>query len=333
MKDIFILIPVCNPEVEKLEDLITELKDKFPHILVVNDGSTKEYNEFFSSLEESGVEVFTNYLHLGIGRSIKNGFNYILSRYPKITGVVTANCNNTYKDIYKCASLLLKNKDKLIIGKRDFNSINTPKSYKTNNKIINGLFKLLVNLNINDSTSLLRGMSKEAIIKYFNAKGEGLDYLNNVLIKYREKDLEVMEFDIDSNFQDNYTIKDMYYLYKLFISYILSSSFIIDIIIFTILMLFNLNIIASVIIARVISTIYNYKRVLNKVFKKYKEETIKRYYLLVIFETIICSLLTYITSTLLSINPVLVKINIDIILLIIAFYIKNNLIFGGVNEK
>ena len=94
-----------------------------------------------------------------------------------------------------------------------------------------------------------------------------------------------------------------------------------------------MNIVLSVLFARVISSFYNYKKVLNKVFKKYPKTIIKRYYILVIFETIISSLLTYIISTLLSINPVLVKINIDIILLIISFYIKNSLIFGGVNEK
>ena len=333
MKDLFILIRVSNPEVEKLEDLITELKKTFPHILIVNDGSDKRYNEFFSSLEESGVEVFNNYLTLGIGRSIKNGFNYIISNYSNIKGVVTASPNNTYRDIHTCASMLLKNKDKLIIGKRDFNSSNTPKSYKTNNKIINGLFSLLTSIKVNDSTSLLRGFSKDTIIKYFNTKGEGLDYLSNTLIKTREEELEIIEFDIDSSFNDNYTIKDMYYLYKSFFKCIYSSSFVIDLIIFTILILFKLNIVLSVLFARVISSFYNYKKVLNKVFKKYPKTIIKRYYILVIFETIISSLLTYIISTLLSINPVLVKINIDIILLIIIFYIKNSLIFGGVNEK
>jgi len=148
MKNIFIIVPTLDPEEDIMDTFIKELHKEFNNILVVNDGSKKVHNKFFESLQKQGVKVIKHYKNFGKGRGLKNAFNYLLNEYPEIEGVITCDCDGQHsvKDIKKCAKELLKNKDKLILGVRNFDNDNVPPKSKFGNKITRNIFKLFIGL-------------------------------------------------------------------------------------------------------------------------------------------------------------------------------------------
>ena len=126
MKDIYIVVPTLDPDVEIMSKFMDELCKNFKKILVINDGSRKEFNKFFSTLEKKGVEIFYHHKNFGNGRALKNAFNYLLNEHPKLKGCVTCDSDGQHsvKDIKKCAELIIDNPQKLIIGVRNFDDDN-----------------------------------------------------------------------------------------------------------------------------------------------------------------------------------------------------------------
>ena len=93
MDDIVIIIPAYKPDKEIMLEFIKKVEENFKNIVVVNDGSGEEYNEFFKSLQDKGIVVLKHNINLGKGRGIKTAFNYVLNAYPNIIGTVTADCD------------------------------------------------------------------------------------------------------------------------------------------------------------------------------------------------------------------------------------------------
>ena len=79
MGDIIIIIPSYKPEKEIMMKFIKEVKQQFKNVVVVNDGSGKEYDEFFTEIEKQDVVLLKHSINLGKGRAIKTAFNYVLN--------------------------------------------------------------------------------------------------------------------------------------------------------------------------------------------------------------------------------------------------------------
>ena len=110
MEDIVILIPAYKPEKEIMVKFLDELTKKFKNIVIVNDGSGAEFDDFFASLKNQGLDVVHHEVNKGKGRAIKTGFDYILNKYSNALGTITADCDgqHTVEDITKCAEELRK---------------------------------------------------------------------------------------------------------------------------------------------------------------------------------------------------------------------------------
>ncbi len=116
--------------------------------------------------------------------------------------------------------------------------------------------------------------------------------------------------------------------------FVAGTSFFVDLFLFTIFnnLLNNFtgkySIILSTIIARILSSLYNY--ILNSrfVFKKFDCLAIYKYYLLVVCQMLISSFSVYIISNILiKINDTIIKFFIDIIIFIINYFIQKKYIF------
>ena len=93
MEDVVILIPAYKPEKEIMRNFLDELTKKFKNIVIVNDGSGTEFNDYFVNLENQGMEVVHHKVNKGKGRAIKTGFEYILKNHSNILGTITADCD------------------------------------------------------------------------------------------------------------------------------------------------------------------------------------------------------------------------------------------------
>lgn len=335
MKDIIIIIPIYNPDLEITKKFIAELEKEFPNILIVNDGSRQEFNDLFKSFKHH--PVLTHHVNQGKGRAIKTAFNHILNEYPNIKGAVVADCDGQHSitDIKNVSNTLLKNPKNLILGVRDFSNKGIPARSKFGNKITINVFKIFIGLSISDTQTGLRGYSQELMKVFLKTKGEKFEYETNMLIECQEKDIKIKEVKIKTIYiEDNKTshfnpIKDSIIIYKLFIKYIISamSSFILDIILFSIFLLLTEKILISTIFARIISSIYNY--LINKklIFKKSSKSSIIKYFILVIIQMFISGYTVTFLDSILNITTTLIKIVVDTIIFFINFIIQREWVF------
>lgn len=73
-----VLVPVYN-EARVLPDVLAELLAVFPHVVVVDDGSTDGSADLARA---SGATVLRHAVNLGAGAALQTGFEYALTRTP-----------------------------------------------------------------------------------------------------------------------------------------------------------------------------------------------------------------------------------------------------------
>src|SRR5205823_1620722 len=123
MTDIAIVIPAFQPE-GPLADLVGALLNAgCQAIVVVNDGSGREFAARFEALTASPyVHVVHHAVNLGKGAALKTGMNYALVHFPDARGVVTADADGQHRpdDILRVAAKLQANPGALVMGVRAF---------------------------------------------------------------------------------------------------------------------------------------------------------------------------------------------------------------------
>lgn len=344
MKDVIIVVPSLDPEEDIMLKFIEELKGEFNNILVINDGSNESHDKFFNDLEKMGIDVFYHNKNLGKGRAIKNAFNYLLNKYPNMVGCITCDCDGQHsvKDIKKCAKSLVKNPKKLILGVRNFDKENVPPRSKFGNKITRNIFKIFIGLDITDTQTGLRGFGKTLMKDFMDLGGERYEYETNMLIECKESAIPIEEVEIEtiylnSNANSHFNpLRDSIMIYRLFCKYFLvsMSSFLLDIILFiSVFNLLNINskILAATILARVISSAYNYITNSNLIFKDMSIKSLIKYYGLVVIAMLFSGCLVTYLYNLLHFNVLIIKIIVDTIIWFVNLIIQREFVFN--NEK
>jgi len=138
------------------------------------------------------------------------------------------------------------------------------------------------------------------------------------------------------------TIKNLIKKYSTFLKYILSAgiSFLIDLSLFTVFnlifrrLLGNYSIICATILARIISSLINYRINRNTVFKKDEgsskmdKQSFIKYITLVIVQMFTSSLLVYALYNALKINEILIKVPVECALFIVNYFVQKLFIFN-----
>lgn len=340
MEDIVILIPAYEPNQKIMKEFILKLNKKFKKIVIVDDGSGEKYKEFFKSFEHEEIPVLTHIVNMGKGRAIKTGFEYILKNYPNTLGAVTADCDgqHTVEDIEKCVYALRENKNDLVVGCRNFDEPQVPFKSRYGNKITRNIFKIFIGISITDTQTGLRAFGTDLMRKFLNTAGDRFEYETNMLIDCKTYDIKITEVPIETVYIENNAgthfnpIKDSLRIYKLFFKYILAavSSFIIDIVLYAILVhLININekILVSTVIARILSSSYNFFMNSKVVFKKQSKSSIIKYVTLVIVQMLISAGLVTLLSSIIPIPSTIVKIVVDTIIFLVNFIIQREWVF------
>ena len=346
MKDIFIIIPTLNPNIDILDSFLETLQKEFKNILVYDDGCRDEYKDYFKKIEKKGIIVLHHYVNLGKGRAMKDAFNYLLNNYPNLKGVVTADSDGQHsiKDIKTCAEEVLKNQDSLILGCRDFNAKNVPARNRFGNKTTRGVLKVFVGISVSDTQTGLRGLSKEVMMKFMTTPGDRFEYETNQLIDTISKSIPIKEVPIETIYVNGNTeshfnpIKDSIAIYKLFIKYIFASisSFLVDICLFALFnKLFNVTytIFLATILARIISSTYNYLINANMVFKNKNKSSFIKYVILCIIQMLVSGAGVTYLAKISKINTIVLKLIVDIIIFIVNFVVQREFIFVGEHHE
>lgn len=349
--EIAIIIPALNPD-EKLYKLLAGLQDiGFIHILLVDDGSGKEYRHYFEVAQNKySCQVITHSVNLGKGRALKSAFNYILNEWSTCMGAVTVDSDGQHspEDTVKCAQALLQNPNSLIMGCRDFSSEIVPFKSKYGNLITRRIINLLCGISISDTQTGLRGIPCALMKTFMTTKGERYEYEMNMLIDAKEHQVPILEVPIQTIYiENNQTshfnpLADSLKIYAVFGRFIVSSlsSFLIDIVLFTFLVFLfkpilpGYYILVCTIGARAVSSIYNYLFNKNNVFKNKANHkvTFVKYFALCIMQLLASALCVNTLYQWTGINESIVKVIVDAALFFISFQVQREWVFKADKE-
>ena len=352
MSNVQIFIPSYDPD-DKLIGVVDALVEQTDFDIVVLDDGSKPLNRHIFDLvsQKERCTVLRHHVNLGKGRALKDGFNYILNTYPDSIGVVTVDGDgqHTTKDIIACAKALEEQPDSLVLGSRDFDQSDVPARSAFGNKMTRSTMKLLCGIDIPDTQTGLRGISREFMKVLMNTSGERFEFETNMLIAAKECGVPFNIVLIDTVYiEDNATshfnpIKDSIKIYSIFVKFLFASlsSSVIDIVMFALFvaMLRGITpayyIYIATALARVISSVYNFNMNKHTVFRnKDKDKWIAvRYFSLCIVQAVVSALCVKGLFTLVSSglthfpNESVIKIVVDTILFFISFGIQRDWVF------
>ena len=355
-----IIIPAYDPD-ERLTEYVQKLIGAgFKTIIIVDDGSDIEKRPIFDNLALMPECILIRHaVNLGKGRGLKNAFNTYLN-LPNLSdycGVITVDSDgqHTIEDVVRLSGRLASEaavdsaSNTLFLGSRDFDKENVPFKSRWGNKITRVTFSLLHGVRISDTQTGLRGIPTEVVKKIIDLSGERFEYETNMLIVAARSGVKIEEIPIETVYENNNAgthfnpFRDSFAIYKLlfgtFFKYIISSltSFLIDIAIFQFALTLLKSgaieeakgIIIATVIARILSSIYNYAVNRTLVFHSSSGKLLSfvKYYVLVIVQLSCSAGFVILFHNILGLPETVVKIFVDFILFIISYQIQKRLVF------
>ena len=328
------LIPAYKPE-DVMLPFLHDLKERFGTIVVVDDGSGKEYKGIFDAVRMMGIDVTAHAVNLGKGRAIKTGINFILQKYPDCNGIVTADCDGQHapEDIVAVREALTESPECLIIGGRRFTG-NVPRRSRAGNAVMRVLFTLSTGMKIYDTQTGLRGIPRVLFSRLLRLPGERYEYEINMLLRLSEWDVKPKEIPIktiylNENKGSHYnTLRDSLRIAARMLLFTLGSivSFLVDYAGFILLTALGLPYWAAFGIARVVSCTVNYLINSNVVFRgKCTRATMAKYYMLAAFVLALGMGVMRLTEALHV--PVLIKLCYDLIMYVFNYFMQRDIVF------
>lgn len=189
-------IPIIIPSYEPDERLCTLLKSlkvvlKNP-IIIVNDGSSREYDKFFDEakeiLGEQGI-ILKHEVNKGKGQALKTAFSYVSENMPSVVGAVTADSDGQHSPecIRKVIDALDENPSSLIMGVRDFDKKNVPKKSRFGNKLTSKVLASASGVKVSDTQTGLRGIPMAFLKELINVKGNRFEFETVMLLESAKK--------------------------------------------------------------------------------------------------------------------------------------------------
>ncbi|MCD7785865.1 MAG: glycosyltransferase family 2 protein [Oscillospiraceae bacterium] len=202
LKSHIALIPAYQPA-EGLIDLLEELTCEGFDIIVVNDGSSPEYEDIFVKASVYAM-VLSHSHNRGKGAALKTGLKYIESRYGKDCTIVTmdADGQHTPLNALKVVNTAEENPGAIVIGSRALDEDVLLRS-RFGNTITRFVYHLTTGVSIHDTQTGLRAFSGELIPKLLEIPGERYEFEMNELLILPELGVKIIEREIETIYIDD----------------------------------------------------------------------------------------------------------------------------------
>ncbi|MCL2051577.1 MAG: bifunctional glycosyltransferase family 2/GtrA family protein [Lachnospiraceae bacterium] len=354
-------IPSLEPT-KKLLQLVGDLRsalqqdeDLLVEILIVDDGSGAEYSHLFEEAKSRyNCILLKHAVNLGKGRALKTAFNYYLNELTGFDGIVTIDSDGQHavNDIIKCIKNLSPNGNSIILGCRGFSCFShkqkeerPPVKSLFGNILTRNALHFLCGIYVSDTQTGLRVLPTDIVKAMITVPGERFEYEMNMLLECKNSNYGIKEVPIETIYanQNKGThfnpLTDSIKIYRTLIKYSFSalSSFLIDILLFSLFISMTKNnfseyISISTIMARTLSSIWNYFLNNRAVFASYQiKSTIWKYYLLVLAQVAASSIFTTIVYFASPLSEIYSKILVDTILFFASFVIQREWVFAKKN--
>lgn len=341
---IVIVIPSLEPD-NKLINLVSSIQqyNSYWSVVVVNDGSSEKYSSIYETIEnEYQYVVLKHSVNKGKGAAIKTAINDILKNKPDVRYVITIDSDgqHTMEDMIKCIEAAKKNPDSLVFGVREFNK-DVPFRSKFGNILTRNIVRMITGIKLSDTQTGLRVIPVKFLETLLLIPGDRFEYETNMILESKKNKWEIYSQPIETVYLEHNdsshfrVIKDSIAIYSTFLKYSISSvlSFLIDILSYALLINFfsglSLDVIfISSIIARILSSLFNYFVNRNIVFNKDAKRSFIKYFGLVLIQISLSSFFIYVTHMyFLQANTVFIKVLIDGTLFFISYYVQKKFIF------
>lgn len=277
-----IVIPALNP-VDTLPKYVADLRALTPlPILLVDDGSRMDKKHVFDECRANNadVSVITHDVNKGKGRAMKTAFTHLLDMYPSLVGCVTCDSDGQHLpcDVMRCISALEESPEALVLGCRTFNLDNVPWRSRFGNNSMRLLFRAVTGRNFLDTQTGLRSFPASFMRELLDCPGERFEFETHMLLRLGDRALVQLPVEtvyIDGNSESHFNpFKDSVRITAIlvreglarFCRFVIASllSWCVDIGLFALLYHITLadvkngRLVASVVVARAISIVFNY---------------------------------------------------------------------------
>lgn len=351
----YIVIPSLDPD-ERLRATVERLRGAgFSRFVLVDDGSDSEHKKFFPEEGEPGITLLAHPANRGKGAALKTAFSWIIGHSsPGDEGVITVDGDGQHDagDVAACADRLRAEKNKVILGCRDFSGKDVPARSRFGNTVTRLSFKLLCGIDISDTQTGLRAFPMDVLPKLTEIKGEKFEYETNMLLNLKRAHIEVAEVPIktlyiDENSSSHFRpIIDSLRVYGFFIGYLLSSMIatVIDILLFYVIRkvgapyLGRWTILTATVVSRAVSSLTNFTINRKQVFtsKEHTGRTLFRYYAVAIPKMLVSAGLVQLISIWLGGMPgidTLIKALVDLVLVFVSYRLQQEWVFAEKRKK
>ncbi|MCL2496955.1 MAG: glycosyltransferase family 2 protein, partial [Clostridiales bacterium] len=198
-----VIIPALNPGAELLAYVRELLSAGLPRIVVVDDGSGKEYEEIFAEMADlSLLTVLRHKQNCGKGRALKTAMEYVLAASYTCDGVITVDADGQHAltDVCRVARIMAEGKEEFVLGCRDFSLPGIPFRSRLGNRTTSLLFKLLYGAYLPDTQTGLRGIPACLLPDMLKIEGERFDYEMSVLVELLRTGVKICRITIETKY-------------------------------------------------------------------------------------------------------------------------------------
>ena len=339
-----ILIPAYEPG-EKMLDLVSRLQKRTQdEIVIVDDGSGKDFQGRFTSAEQMGCIVLHHSSNLGKGAALKTGLRYI-EAHGEEEGVVCADCDgqHTVDDIMKIVEVTKTQGTHIVLGTREFVG-KVPWRSQLGNTITRVIFSFATGCKINDTQTGLRGYPAKMFGWLSQIAGNRFEYELKVLLDAQRAGYPICEIPITTVYENNNKsshfrpVIDSMRVYLPIIKFSGSSilSAALDFVLLLVLQGMTGNLLAAVVGARAASSMFNF--ICNKyfVFNKGSNKNAHsffRYYALVVALLGCNYLILSSLVNLIGVPLVAAKLITESILFLASYWIQRKFVFNPLKAK
>lgn len=279
----WVIIPAYQPGKE-LISIAEQMWECGCRLIVVDDGSGEEYAEIFDAVSDICV-ILRHPENRGKGAAIKSALTYIEEKreHRDIVGIMDADGQHLPEDMIKLLETAEESAKTLVLGVRNVGQ-KMPLRSRLGNEITRSVFHLVSGVRVSDTQTGLRAFGTELIPRLLEIEGGRYEYEMNVLLTLAREKVHIEEVRIKTIYKDEdnstshfRTVMDSLRIYKDILKFTFSSmsSFVMDYVLFGLLMLVfphtAMWILGGNIIARMVSSYYNYSMNCRYVFRTGRE--------------------------------------------------------------
>lgn len=353
-----IVIPTLEPTVSLISYVHNLQNHGFFNIIIVNDGSSPEYDKTFQEISRfDGCKVISYAKNRGKGHALKTGYLYISNHLEHCTHTITVDSDGQHavEDVRQLADKLLTTSGTLLLGGRDFSQPDVPFKSRFGNRTSSAMFRLFHGTWLPDTQTGLRGFDASLLPLMLSIEGERFEYEMAVLTTFAQEKRPIQTTTIQTIYLEGNksthfrpladSFQVMSVLLQQLARFALSSglSFLVDYglawVLLTQLTSFVTNdylrIGISLVVARVVSLLVNYR--LNKQFvfqdRTGQVGTFPKYLFLCAINIVLSTFFIEGISTWLNLPEILSKVFCDIPLFALNYYVQKAWIFTATRKE